>query len=272
VSERPAVCPAHSLQKFRRLSRVFVSPEQVVDHNVALDEQQARRLITVLRKGAGQEIGVLDGQGRAWIAVLDDIGRHSASARIMEEVPVPDHGLRRVEIAVPPLKGEKMDLVLQKCTELGVSAFHLIPARRSVARMDGETGGKLSRYRAIVASAVEQCCGFTLPEVRIWPDLGDFLSSISCPGRYIAWEEEERTSCHHITANAHPCVLASGPEGGFETQEVALYQEHGFLSVSLGPRILRAETAPLMMAAVAIWGHNLAEKGLQGAAGGVQYP
>jgi len=250
---------------FRRLTRVFVPPSRIQDHTVELSEPQARHLIRVLRKSVGDEIAVLDGTGGAWIAVLDEATKNRARARFTTDVPNPEVGMRHVELVVPPLKGEKMDFVLQKCTEIGVSVFHVVPMERSIARVRDNDESKLNRYRSIIVSAAEQCGAFILPKLNIWTQIDDFLCQIAPAERYIAWEEESRGSnsqksrLNSLLGGQNPCILATGPEGGLSAEEVGRWRSTGFESISLGARVLRAETAPMVFSALALCARVLTE-------------
>ncbi|MEJ5299119.1 MAG: RsmE family RNA methyltransferase, partial [Armatimonadota bacterium] len=160
--------------------------------------------------------------------------------------------LREVHLAVPLLKGDRTELVLQKCTELGVSCFHIYPAERSVVRLADRAGARRERFQSVCRSAAEQCGAFRVPEVCIWESVQGFLAQVSTAGRFIAWEEEHRLSARDALQDGRPCTLATGPEGGFSRQEVDLWADHGFRPVSLGRRILRAETAAIAICALAL--------------------
>lgn len=244
--------PEEALQEFRSLTRVFVQPDRLKDGKACLDESQARHLVRVLRMQSGDRVGVLDGTGNAWIAVLEECRKSGAVARLVSPVANPHSESRRVELAVPLLKGEKLDLVLEKCTEMGVSAFHLFPARRSVARISDDAAAKLRRFRAICTSAAEQCGAFTLPDLHIWHSLQELLEHVEAPSRYVAWEHESPASGAAFAGVPGHCIVACGPEGGITHEEMDLWKRHGFQSVSLGGRILRAETAAIVLCALAL--------------------
>ena len=241
-----------ALAHLRRAPRTFVPVEAISEGRALFDKAKSKHIVRVLRMRDGDLVGVLDGLGNAWLGVLQDASSGCASVRLLRTVPNPEHSARDVQIAIPLLKGEKMDMVLQKCTEMGVSAFHIVPAERSVARVNGEMQGKLTRYRAIITSAAEQSGAFTLPIIRGWDDLDSFFSLIQCPLRYIAWEEEESRSCAEMAGQTDSCMLASGPEGGLSESEVERWRQNGFVTVSLGRRVLRAETAPIALSALAL--------------------
>lgn len=237
------------------LPRFFVenAKEVLPDCVIYLSPSNSRHLTTVLRKPQGSCVGLLDGFGRAWLARLEEPSGKQAAVRVLQEVADTRPTLRHVELAIPFLKGEKMDLVLQKATEMGVSVFHIVPAERSVVRLDRDRSGqKLARFTGIVTSAAEQCGAFVLPRVRVWNSLEDFFSSLPESSRYIAWENESGRSAMGLVRDDRPCVLASGPEGGFSEREILQWEGSGFQSISLGRRILRAETAAIALAALAL--------------------
>lgn len=237
------------------LPRFFVenAKEVLPDSVIHLSPSNSRHLTTVLRKPQGSCVGLLDGSGRAWLARLEEPSGKQAALRVLQEVTDTRPALRHIELAIPFLKGEKMDLVLQKATEIGVSVFHIFPAERSVVRLDRDRSGqKLARFTGIVTSAAEQCGAFTLPRVRVWDSLEEFFSSLPDVSRYIAWENESGRSAMGLVQDNHPCVLASGPEGGFSEREILQWEGSGFQCISLGRRILRAETAAIALAALAL--------------------
>lgn len=217
-----------------------------------LDGQAAHHLVRVLRMREGDEIGVLDGSGRGWIARLTTAAKSQCTAHLLQEIPDLDAGLRHVELALPFLKGEKLDWVLQKCTELGVSAFHLVPMERAVVRFKGDSAARVERYSAICRAAAEQCGAFRIPQVRVWEDIELFLDQVAQPERYIAWERHGETVRSEFMNSPGPCVLATGPEGGISEEEINRWKQARYQPVSLGRRILRAETAAVAMASLAL--------------------
>jgi 16S rRNA (uracil1498-N3)-methyltransferase len=240
------------LTEARLLTRVFLPPEAFSDGMATLEGQVFRHVARVLRMGEGDHLLLLDGTGRGWVARLERVTRSDATAILLQGVVEEGPPLREVHLAVPLLKGDRTELVLQKCTELGVSCFHVYPAERSVVRLADRAGARRERFQSVCRSAAEQCGAFRVPEVRIWESTQGFLEQVSTAGRFIAWEEEHRLSARDALQDGRPCTLATGPEGGFSRQEVELWAGHGFRPVSLGRRILRAETAPIALCALAL--------------------
>jgi 16S rRNA (uracil1498-N3)-methyltransferase len=155
-------------------------------------------------------------------------------------------------------KGDKLELVLQKTTELGAARLTPVLTARSVPVRDAaREGRRLERWQRIVTEATRQCGRAQVPQVDAPLPLAQALSQVSAEMRLVAWEKGGR-SLSSLAESFSPLSVAVliGPEGGLEASEVALAQDFGFLPVTLGPRILRTETAGMVLAAwiQLIWG------------------
>ena len=160
----------------------------------------------------------------------------------------------RITICQALPKGEKIDLILQKGTELGAHDFWLFGGRRSVARVrEDQLDSKLERWNRIAAEAARQCGRRTVPAVRWYPTAVEAAAAATHDLRLILWEDErdpppEGGSRRHSAPGS--VIVAIGPEGGFDPLETDLFVRHGFQSVSLGSRILRTETAAIAIMAI----------------------
>jgi 16S rRNA (uracil1498-N3)-methyltransferase len=153
-------------------------------------------------------------------------------------------------------KGERLDLILQKCTEIGVSEFLIIETERTIVRISPDkTLARLGRWRAIVREAAEQSGRALLPVVEGVSSFCEAMARAAQQPAMIAWEGERSTSL--LTAlqelGGNELTLFIGPEGGFTTEEVDAARSLGIIPVSLGPRILRTETAAIVASALAIF-------------------
>lgn len=210
-----------------------------------MPEGPAGHLVRVLRLGKGDPVRLFDGQGREARAVLVDAGRKRVVARI--EAVEAGHGESplAVHLGQAVSKGERMDFAIQKSVELGVAAITPLYTEHGDVRLKGEREAKkLAHWQAVAVSACEQCGRATVPTIHAPQGLADWLS-----GR----DESLRLVLHPGTAGvlegpqAPPsAVLLIGPEGGLSTSEVDAALAAGFLPLSLGPRILRTETAPVV--------------------------
>jgi 16S rRNA (uracil1498-N3)-methyltransferase len=240
-----------------RLTRVHCDAPLEGGREVVLPESAAQHVAKVLRLRAGDPLVLFDGRGRDHEAEIVSIVQGRVTARVLE---------RRAGVAASPLaitlvqgvsRAERMDLTLQKATELGVHAIAPVLTARGVVRLDGEQAvRKLRHWRSIVVSACEQSGRSVVPEVRPCATLSSFLAEPAQAGTRILLDP---AGAHSLASLADPGAsleLLIGPEGGLDESERAAAREAGFQSVRVGPRILRTETAGLAALAIlqAAWG------------------
>jgi 16S rRNA (uracil1498-N3)-methyltransferase len=241
------------------LEGVTLTPEMEIE----LPAEIAHQARDVLRLAPGDTLRLLDGAGGEYPAELLVVERKRVMAWLgkREEVTGAEAPVR-VVLCLGMLKAAKYETVLQKGTELGVAAFVPLLSERAVAAHEEASEAKRRRWAKIVAEAMEQCGGARLPELAAPQTLPEALAALPSSGiALIPWEEEHTTTLRAAlqvalagrTAAAMPEVrLFIGPEGGFSAGEVALAERHGAIPVTLGPRILRAETAAIVAAALAL--------------------
>jgi len=216
--------------------RLYVTTPLSAATAVETTAQQAHYLRTVMRRRAGDPVALFNGRDGEWLAHIDtvrpDRARLAVGHRLREQVPEPDFWL-----AFALLKRDATDLVVQKATELGVAAIHpVITGRTNAARVNFE------RLSAIAIEAAEQSERLTVPELHQPQPLPALLTSWPAGRPLIV--AVERTHAPHIPPLAGPAALLVGPEGGFDPAELETLRAHPFVTAcSLGPRILRADTA-----------------------------
>lgn len=210
---------------------------------IQLNAEQRHYLFNVLRMRVGDQFIGLDNTGKAFVLRLEQAeGLAIVSEEAAELGREPQ---LEIHLYVPMLKGDKLDLVVQKSVELGVASITLFSARRAVVK-EGNLDKKITRLQRIALEATQQCRRHLVPAVRGLQTLEDVAAS--GPGIF-AWEQEERQGLN-TWLGANPCQslsLLTGPEGGLTVEEAALLAERGWTAVTLGPRILRAETAAIAM-------------------------
>ena len=237
--------------------RFFVPADRISDDRVDFTDEQRKQLRNVLRLRAGDVVSVLDGSGREFATEIEALDEKHAVGRILKiETPATEPSQRLTLVQGLP-KGEKLDLILQKCTEIGVAEFLIVETARSVPRISPDRlPGRLDRWRAIVREATEQSGRTRLPVVDGVIPFIDALARVNGKGMgFIAWEEEKELPLSSLISDlAGEAVLFIGPEGGFTADEVAAAKAEGITPVSLGPRILRAETAAIVGSALIIYG------------------
>lgn len=236
------------------VTRFFVRPDQVASGLVNLEADDAHHLRVVLHAQAGQKIAVLDNSGREWSATLLELGKTKAVARLGEpSLPKTEPPVRITVAQALPKVTEKMEQVLQRGTEIGASGFWAFSSERSLTHLTGERHEKrLGRWETIIKTAAEQAHRAVLPGLRVD---GGFADVIAAAGEFdrvlLAYEDErEMTLAKALADPPDPLgrlLVIIGPEAGLTDAEVKSARKAGIQSVSLGPRILRTETAALVM-------------------------
>ncbi len=235
------------------MTRFFVRPEQFAGDLVTLDADDAHHLRVVLQAKPGDALTVLDGSGRAWPATLLTVGKSRAEARLGEPFEPSTEAQTRITVAQAlPKMADKMEQVLQRGTEIGVAGFWAFQSERSLTQLAGERHDKrLTRWHSIVKTAAEQAHRATMPTVRAEGGLRDVLAA--APGFDLALlahpDDAQQTLHEALQARPRTVLVIIGPESGFTENEIVQARRAGVTTVTLGPRILRTETAAMVMAA-----------------------
>ena len=233
------------------MHRFLVGQEGFQGDQVRIRGADARQIRRVLRLRPGDSIEVLDGRGLSFLAVLEEVSQTEVRGRLIEMMGRGEESALIITLAQALPRWPKMDLIVKKATELGASQIIPLLAERTPSR--GEAGGsKLSRWRRIAKESAEQCLRQTAPEIEPPQDLVTFLER-GLPGvKIVFWEgETERRLRQALRADPSSAyTLLVGPEGGFSLQEVERARARGYISVSLGPRILRTESVALVALSV----------------------
>ena len=234
------------------MKRLYVSPAQLAQTDVVLDPTQLHYLRDVLRLAADEELEIFDGRGNGHRARLR--GNRLALGEPLPSAP----RAADVVLAQALAKGEKMDFVMQKATELGASRIVPVITERAVVRVDGERGAaKAERWRRIAQEAARQCGRSDVPQVDEpveWPAL---LLALEQDRRGLLLDPEETAVRLGAAARGvEKLLIAVGPEGGFSGGEREAALRAGMVAVGLGPRVLRTETAGLAALAVVLHVHG----------------
>lgn len=233
----------------------FLGKNGIEGDLATIEGELYRHMARVLRLKEGSEVCLTDEAGNRHFGVIEEVGAKALTVRIgsTEGAAAQEAGLRVTLYQGMP-KGEKLDLILQKCTELGIAEVVLFEAERSVVKLRGErSDSRLGRCEKIVQEAARQCGRSQPPRVTIGGSLASVVEEAGESVKLLLWEDE-RTRGLKETFAAHPepesVAIVVGPEGGLSAAEVAQAVDRGFVPVSLGRRILRTETAGLAMLAI----------------------
>ena len=241
------------------LHHFFVPPESIRGHKVRLSGDVAHQIRNVLRLRTGDQIVLLDNSGAERIVQLSEMGAGYVVGEVKDSTPCDSEPRTHVSLYQAVLKARKLEWVLQKGTELGISAFVPVVCDRSIVGHLQDVDRKRERWNTIVREAAEQSRRGRLPlllPAMMFPQACQRAADESALN-LILWEEEKAVSLktqlkrwqqdpqhHNDTIN-----LFVGPEGGFTAKEIELAQQYTLEPVGLGPRILRAETAGIAAAA-----------------------
>lgn len=224
-----------------------------IGQSIALPDAQARHVGRVMRARVGQALFLFDGLGHEVLATVESVERRKVSVRLVERIqPIPESPLH-MHLGQVVSKGDRMDYVIQKATELGVEKITPLYSEFASVRMDAERESKkLEHWRGVAISACEQCGRATIPEILPHQGLADWVDEREEPLRWILHPGESAHTGHSPfqivsrETSTFSGALLIGPEGGFSEEEVMIAQHHGFSAHGLGPRILRTETAPVV--------------------------
>ena len=206
--------------------------------------ESAARHVQVLRLQPGGEVTLFDGTGGEWSATVERMGRSDVAVRVGSHRAVEREPGLEVHLALGVPANERMDWLVEKAAELGVASLQPLVTERSVLRLSGDRARKKqAHWQAIAAAACEQCGGNRVPVVHPLADLADWTPAEGSARRVLSLHPQARPLL--VTRTAAPLVLLSGPEGGLSPREQERALAAGFEPVTLGPRVLRAETAPL---------------------------
>jgi 16S rRNA (uracil1498-N3)-methyltransferase len=234
-----------------RLTRVHVDLPLAVGAGFALPEAAASHLARVLRLQPGDACVLFNGDGHDYAATISAVGKREVRVRVDAAVAVGNESPLRITLVQGIARGEKMDWILQKATELGVGAVVPVSSERSEVRLDRERADKrLAHWRSVVVAACEQSGRASVPAVAPSQPLAEAMEGLDAQPRYLLDPQAARAIGALATTPLTGCVLAVGPEGGWSPRDRGLLAQAGFEGLRLGPRVLRTETAGIAALAV----------------------
>jgi 16S rRNA (uracil1498-N3)-methyltransferase len=242
------------------MHRFFTSPENIVDKKAILYGVDVSHIRTVLRLKKGDRIQILDGCGNCYTVTLTCLGRDNIESRIdLKEDANSCESPLMISLGQVMVKGTGFDGIVRRAVELGVGEVIPVSSYRCIPKIsDNDIKKKMDRWSRIAREASKQCGRSRIPTVGPnTTSVKEFCSAYQDAGlKLIFWEEEQSIKIKDLPHESQfdSAAVLIGPEGGFSSGEVEISREYAFQSVSLGPRLLRTETAPL--AAISIIQHH----------------
>lgn len=232
------------------IRRFFAGPEQFKGRDVMLAEEETRHLRDVLRLKAGDEVLVFDGRGNEFRCSILEIRKTSTELQVIAQVePAAPESALDLTLAVSVYKSDKLDLVVQKAVELGVSRFSpLVTSRSEVKLRDAEK--RLDRWRKIALEATKQCERAKIMQIDNVGVFDDYIAAVDEDSGLLVMFSEKGGGGLPEGSGVKKITALVGPKGGWDDSEIELATNCGFAAVKLGSRIMRAETAAITFAAL----------------------
>lgn len=246
------------------MHRFYVPGETFSGPEVVVDAEEYRHLAHVLRLKPGDAVQLFNGTGLEYEGVIKYLAKDHAGITVGGLITETRESPLNIQLVQGIPKGDKMDFIIQKAAELGVKGIVPLEAERSIVRLEGrKKEERRERWQKVAVEAVKQCRRSVVPMVAMPQGLRDLLKTLSSDNLLlIPWEEGGRSLKALLNDPAadnykdKPIYIFIGPEGGWDCKEIKQATEYGAVTVSLGPRILRTETAGLAAIAAVMyqWG------------------
>jgi 16S rRNA (uracil1498-N3)-methyltransferase len=235
------------------IRRVFVDKLKMKNGMAIVVGPMHKYIATILRKSEGDKINLIDGKGYLYRCVINSIKSKEIYLQIIEVVHKPEEKRPKVTLCVSPIKGPRMDWLVEKATELGVDRIIPTIFQRTVIKFDEKTKGKCERWKRITIEASRQSGRFSIPEVLEPAPLRALLPIVGhIKDKIVFYEKEKHNTLKtffSLPKDGDLCVVI-GPEGGIDESEIEWLKENGFVSYTLGENIFRSETTPLVVLSI----------------------
>ena len=228
------------------MTRVHVEDVLAPGARVALGRAAARHVRQVLRLGPGDGITLFNGDGTDYVSRIGDLGRDEVKIEVLGTAPAAPESPLSLHLIQGIARSERMDIVVQKATELGVAAIQPVVTVRSVVKLDAAASErKRAHWRGVAIAACEQCGRAKLPGIAAPVPLSQWLGEPGTGALRLLLAVDSTTSLVDVARGANSVELLVGPEGGLDESERDAARRARFLACRLGPRILRSETAAI---------------------------
>lgn len=230
------------------MARFFVESHQIKEDRAVITGPDVKHITRVLRMETGNHLTLLDGQGNAFRAEIIEILKDEIHFLIMGREEMQSEPKLKVTLVQGLPKGDKMESIIQKCTELGIHRIIPLAAKRSIVKLEGKkVAERQERWQRVALEASKQCRRTGVPSVEKLLTWNEVFSTIPSEALLLLpWEDEQVQPLRKVLQEVdvpREVYIFIGPEGGFESDEVTRAGEKGCHRITLGPRILRTETA-----------------------------
>lgn len=238
------------------MRRFFVEKITPTIDYLSITGKEARHIVNVLRMKKGEKLVLMDGKGQLFESTIEALHHKEVKVKINKSIPHPPSSPIDISLAQALIRTHPLDYLIQKTTELGISSIHLFYSERTVIRLKPDhLKSRMAHWVEIAKSACKQCGRTTLPNLNPPLPFEQIIKNAPQKNtlRILLWENEDRVDLKKLLRSMSPLLhifAGVGPEGGFTPDEINLAREAGFHTISLGNRILRAETAAVSLLSI----------------------
>lgn len=239
-----------------RIPRIFTAQPLIIGSSIQLEEGAARHLSSALRMSVGQSIILFDGRGGEYSAALIEVKKGKVWVAVNGFSDQDLESPLKIQLAIGISRGERMDWIVQKATELGATEITPLFTERCEVKLSGERLEKKTRHwQQIAISACEQCQRNIVPVINSAAMIDQYLADPVIALKLVLHHRTENRLAE-MTKSNNDIALLVGPEGGLSDREIESAIKHNFAALALGPRVLRTETAPLAAISIiqSLWG------------------
>lgn len=240
--------------------RVFTDQPLTTGKKVTLDTIASRHLATVLRLKAGDPISLFNGQGGEFLATLNECNSKQVTASITDFTDTERESPLHIHLGIGMSRGDRMDWIIQKATEVGVTEISPLYTERTEVKLKGDRAEKkLRHWQQVSISACEQSYRNRVPVIHPPITVNQWLSSVEAEKKLVLHHRSQHSISELGEQQTASAALLIGPEGGLSTDEIKRAEAHCFMPLTLGPRVLRTETAPVVAISIlqSLWGDFL---------------
>lgn len=233
------------------ISRIYQPVSLSLQNKFRLDDKASHHIARVLRAKIGDELAIFNGEGDEYSAVITNIDKKGVDVEVTKFVERNVESPINICLAQGIARGEKMDFIVQKAVELGVTSIFPLMTERCNVRLDNTREEKrLSHWQSVIISACEQSGRNRIPDISAPQSLQAWLPTVHADMKFVLSPHVQNKLNANKLAAKSSIVLLIGPEGGLSDQEVKMSEQHGFVPLNLGPRVMRTETAGIAAMAV----------------------
>lgn len=238
-----------------KMPKFFVTKEQI-DKQIVITGEDAKHIKTVLRKKVGEQVTICDGEGMDYLCKIEHFEENGIYFDILEKQTCDAEPPVKVTLYQALPKSDKMELIIQKCVELGIDKIVPVTTEYCVVKLGQKEHKKIERWQKIAEAAAKQCGRAKIPVVDSVLSFQEALKQCqTLDSAIIAYEKEQKRTLKEFVKQFHEKSIGIfvGAEGGFSEQEIAQAIEQNVLPITLGKRILRTETAGMIVTAILVY-------------------